>query len=253
MSPPPQAGPYDDGFFSYTDRISRSSAEAVVPVLQGLLPHVASVADFGCARGTWLAAWARAGVGDYQGVDGGYVAAESLLIPPGRFHACDLNGAIDLGRRFDMAYSFEVAEHLRPEASARFVDSLTRHADLVLFGASPPGQGGLGHVNERDYGFWRGLFRERGYAAFDPLRPLLRGRDEVAYWYRYNVLLYANEKGAERLDPAVLGTRIDDGAPVPDVSPPLFRLRKAVVRRLPPVLCDGLARLKARAVAGRPG
>lgn len=245
MSAPPRAGTYDEGFFSYTDRISRASADAVVPVLRRLLPHVVSVADFGCARGTWLAAWDRAGVSDYVGVDGDYVAADSLLIPPGRFRACDLNGAIDLGRRFDLAYSFEVAEHLNPDASARFVDSLTRHADVILFGASPPGQGGLNHVNERDYDFWRGLFRARGFAAYDPVRPVLRGQAEVAYWYRYNILLYANKAGAGSLGGAVRDTRLDDARPVPDVSPPLFRLRKAVVRLLPTGLRDGLARLKA--------
>ncbi|MBI5607258.1 MAG: hypothetical protein HY902_00090, partial [Deltaproteobacteria bacterium] len=44
----------------------------------------------------------------------------------------------------------------------------------------------------------------------------------------------------------VRATRVPDGQAIADVSPRLYRLRKAVVRRLPAALADQLARWKAR-------
>jgi len=40
-------------------------------------------------------------------------------------------------------------------------------------------------------------------------------------------------------------TRVPAGQPLVDLSPPLFRLRKGLVRLLPPTLRDRLARFKA--------
>ncbi len=240
---------YGAQFFSYTDTVSKASAVLIVPLIRNLLTEVASVADFGCARGTWLAEWKAAGITDIAGIDGDYVDPQTLLIPRTQFHAADLNGTIDLGRRFDLVCSLEVAEHLRPETSAGFVKNLTKHADIVVFSAAPPGQGGLNHINERPYDAWRDLFRQRGYDVFDAVRPRIRDASDVAYWYRYNLMLYANEAGKARFTSQVLATRIPDDSPIPDVSPALFRFRKGLLRMLPQGTQDWAARAKASLTA----
>ena len=236
---------YDAEFFAYTSSQSHKSAQAIIPVLRELLPFVNSVADFGCAQGVWLKSWSENGIEDIQGIDGDYVDQSKLAIPADRFHAQDLNDSIDLGRDFDLAYSLEVAEHLRPENSARFVDTLTRHSKIVLFSAAPPGQGGESHINERSFDSWRALFGSKSYAAYDCVRPRIAARGDVAFWYRYNVMLYVHSDLAATLPDAVRATRIADGDRIADISPALFRLRKLIVRLMPGGVQNALARAKA--------
>ncbi len=235
---------YDASFFAYTSASNQASAEAVVALLKLWFPHVASVADFGCGQGVWLAAWQGAGVADVLGLDGDYVDRSQLRIAAEQFRATDLVKPTELGRRFDLVQSVEVAEHLPASAAAGFAQMLGKHADLLLFSAAPPGQGGEHHVNEQPYDYWRNLLAAQGFIAYDCIRPHLAGRPEIQPWYRYNLVLYARPSVA--LPEAVRATRVAEGQKIQDVSPLLYQLRKAVVRLIPPVLADQLARWKAR-------
>ena len=244
-------GAYDDDFFSYTTRVSSVSAKAIIPVVRNAIGDINSVLDLGCAWGAWLRNWRDAGVEDVFGLDGDHVDPAALLIPKERFRAHDLNEPVDLGRRFDLAQCLEVAEHLYPAGGVAVVNVLTRHADRVLFSAAPPGQGGEHHVNEQPYDYWRRLFKERGFHAYDCLRPRIRDMKQISYWYRYNLLLFVKEGAETSLRPEALATRIPDGSTVPDISPPHFRLRKSLVRLLPRTVEDRIARAKA-ALLSRP-
>jgi hypothetical protein len=236
---------YGDHFMDLAAR-ARHSADAVIREILESVP-LNSVADFGCARGTWLAAWRRHGVLDTAGIDGPYVKSSDLEIPPESFHACDLTMPIDLARRFALVQSLEVAEHLPPEAARSFVGSLTRHADIVLFSASPPGQGGENHLNEQPYEFWRDRFAERGYGMIDWLRPRIQSDASVQYWYRYNCFLFVAECALRTVPADWQEARIPAGAPVPDVAPAIFRLRKQIVRVLPRPVQNSLSRLMSAA------
>jgi hypothetical protein len=223
---------YDAQFLSYGRSMATRSAEVIVPILMmALRPR--SVADFGCGRGAWLEIWKTAGASEVLGVDGDYVDRSDLAVDLSEFSARDLGHTIDLDRRFDLVESLEVAEHL-PESRARgFVADLCRHGDRVLFGAAPPGQGGEYHINEQPYSYWRAFFAERDYEAFDFVRPRIAGHLAVAPWYRYNTLLYVKRETVDSLPDSVRQTHLARHAPIPDVSPVLYRLRKSVVRRLP--------------------
>lgn len=235
---------YDAAFMGITAQ-ARRSAELIVGLLRRELA-IASVADFGCALGTWLAVWRAAGVADAVGVDGAYIDRGRLAIPERVFRVHDLGRPIDLGRSFDLVESLEVAEHL-PEAAARgFVETLTRHGDLVLFSAAPPGQGGEHHVNEQPYEYWRALFAARGYRLVDWLRPHLAGLPQVQYWYRYNLFLFATAERLAGLPDAMRRAVLPESAPVPDLSPASFRLRKRLLRRLPSPVQDRLSRALSR-------
>ncbi|MEQ8505383.1 MAG: class I SAM-dependent methyltransferase [Rhodospirillales bacterium] len=240
---------YNARFFAYTGDSGQTSAAAVVPIVLGLLSDVRSVLDVGCAQGNWLRAWLDAGIAEVQGMDGDYVDQTQLRIPRNAFRPADLNADFDLGRKFDLVTSFETAEHLRPENSARFVANLARHGDAVLFSAAPPGQGGLNHINERPYDDWRDLFRAQGFHAYDAIRPQIRNHNQISFWYRYNMLLFVRAGAEGALTSAARAALIADGQTVPDISPAVFRLRKAMVRLLPRGVQDGLARLKG-SVAG---
>jgi hypothetical protein len=240
------SGPYayDAAFMGVTAQAQRS-AELVVRLLQRELAFH-SVADFGCALGTWLAVWRAAGVADIAGVDGAYVDRRRLAIPAGCFHARDLAQPIDLGRRFDLVQSLEVAEHLPGQAARGFVETLTRHGELVLFSAAPPGQGGEHHVNEQPYEYWRALFAAQGYALIDWLRPQLASAPQVQYWYRYNLFLFATAERLKSLPETLRRAVQAEGEPVADLSPLSFRLRKRLLRRVPSPLQDRLSRALSR-------
>jgi 2-polyprenyl-3-methyl-5-hydroxy-6-metoxy-1,4-benzoquinol methylase len=102
---------YDDRFFDYIERGARRSARYIIPFLRRHL-NLSSIVDIGCGRGVWLEEWRRSGVEEVVGVDGDYVRVDRLLISQERFVAVDLSKPILLGRRFDLAQSLEVAEHI---------------------------------------------------------------------------------------------------------------------------------------------
>lgn len=167
---------------------SRASAELVVPmVLQAT--GATSVVDVGCGAGVWLAVCAEHGVTDLLGLDGEY-ARERLQIPAERFRATDLRQPLGLTRTFDLAMSLEVAEHLPPEVGPRFVRQLTEAAPQVLFSAAVPGQGGVGHIHERWLSYWADLFAQQGYLPVDALRQQIWNREDIAWWYRQNLMLF---------------------------------------------------------------
>src|SRR5204862_3532668 len=141
---------------------SLRSARAVVPLVMELV-RPASVLDVGCGLGTWLAAFAEAGVADFLGMDGDYVDRAKLKIPAERFRAADLTNPPSPGRTFDLAVCLEVAEHLPEKASPRLVELLATAAPVVLFSAALPGQGGTRHINEQWPAFWQRLFAARGF------------------------------------------------------------------------------------------
>ena len=187
---------YDRAF--YLDQASGSarSASVIIPLLRELLP-VRSVCDVGCGVGTWLHCWLDHGVTDVLGIDGDHVPREQLLIPADKFLAADLRRPLRWKRRFDLAMSLEVAEHLPPARAEAFVADLASLAPVVLFSAAIPGQGGTGHVNERWQGYWASLFAQAGLIACDVLRPRIWQDDRVEYWYRQNILLFCRRGAVE--------------------------------------------------------
>jgi len=254
---------YNDRFFDYIDAGARRSAQVMIGrALRWMRP--ASVADFGCGRGVWVGEWAASGVSDVTGIDGDYVDREKLAIASERFVAADLTRPVDLGRRFDLVQSLEVAEHLPPEAAETFIDTLCRHGEIVLFSAAAPGQGGENHLNERLAEYWRGLFAARGYRAFDAVRPVLRALRDVEPWYRYNTILYATPEAVRALPAEVRAAEVPKDRPIVPGGNAAWRVRLAILRRLPRPLVTGLARIWSRlapaltprgrtsSVAGRP-
>jgi hypothetical protein len=236
---------YDSAFQTMASVGSAYAARRVVSAMLGILPP-RSVIDFGCSRGAWLREWRAHEVQDIVGVDGGYVDREQLEFDPARFVVHDLATPFHHGRRFDLAQSLEVAEHLPPSRARSFVGDLTAHAPAVLFSAAQPGQGGEHHINEQPAEYWRRLFAEHDHVAIDCLRPLLARDGGVPAWYRYNLVLYVHRGALHRLAPFARQFQIADGDTLPDPSPLPYRLRKAVVRTLPPPIRDQLARLNAR-------
>jgi hypothetical protein len=88
----------------------------------------------------------------------------------------------------------EVAEHLKESRAAGLVEDLTKLADVILFSAAIPGQGGTDHVNEQFLSYWTALFAARDYVLLDLLRPRIWNQAECDWTYRQNAVLFVQKQ-----------------------------------------------------------
>jgi len=190
--------PYDKSFFEHVDQTSNNSARHVVPLVLDLLEHPVSLVDFGAGIGTWASEFEQHGVRDLICVDGDYVDRNSLRVSQSQFFEGDLTKPIDLGRKFELAVCLEVGEHLPESASDCLVSTLARHADTILFSAAIPHQGGTDHVNEQWPAFWAEKFKTQGFECFDCIRLRIWEISDVSWWYKQNMLVFANAEGIKR-------------------------------------------------------
>src|SRR5262249_20771877 len=94
-----------------------------------------SMLDVGCGPGTWLRAALDLGIGDVKGVDGLELDESTLFVDNAIIQRCNLTTPFALNRSFDLALCLEVGEHLEEAAASTLIDSLTKHADHILFSA----------------------------------------------------------------------------------------------------------------------
>jgi SAM-dependent methyltransferase len=192
--------PYDPQFYEEQHTGSLRSAKAIAPLVCEQF-EVSSVVDVGCGVGTWLVAFADAGASDVLGLDGDYVDRSQLHIPAASFAAVDLTCPPALSRRFDLAISMEVAEHLDERYADGFIDFLTSLSDVVLFSAAIPGQGGVEHVNEQWQGYWAQKFAGHDFQPLDLVRPAVWNRSDVEWFYAQNTLVYVHRDVEPRITP----------------------------------------------------
>jgi SAM-dependent methyltransferase len=202
---------YDAAFYQDISKSSGQAAAEIVPELVELLAP-RSVADIGCGTGAWLAAFKNHDVQEIYGLDGPWVDADHLAIPRESFQKIDLSQPFVASRRFDLAMSLEVAEHLPGEAADGFIRSLTSFSDCVLFSAAIPHQGGIDHLNEQWPEYWEQRFSDAGYVACD-LRPMFWNRPGVAWWYLQNMLVFVRSGRTDILQR--LNARVSPARPWP--------------------------------------
>lgn len=180
---------YDQAFYDAQKEGSLRSARKFLSLLWGMhTPN--SVVDLGCGAGTWLKAAGELGAARLVGFDGRWNSQSNMLDPRIEFHPVDLDEPLPMQERFDMAMSLEVAEHLHPESSEKFVRTLVGLSDVVLFSAAYIDQGGTNHINERLHSDWAEFFAAHDYGVFDLFRQTFWGDREVDTCYAQNVFLY---------------------------------------------------------------
>jgi len=210
--------------------VSDHSQEVLLKAVHDLAP-IESVVDFGTGRGSWLKAALELGISDVRGYDIPEIPVEQRQFPAEKFIAADLGQPVDIERRFDLAISTEVAEHLPKEHAATFIANVSGASDLVLFSAAIPYQGGAGHVNENWVEYWAKLFAAQGFECFDILRLPFWNEPRIRSYYRQNLLLFAKGGAADALR--------KKGHAAAETAPSLVhpeQYLKAVGRALPPAL-----------------
>ena len=181
---------YDLNFFSTRDERTRFAAQKILLIVMKYF-KVKTAVDFGCGTGTFLKFLKDRGV-SVTGLDGDYIDKKILVISEEEFIQADLNKPVHLKKKFDLAISLEVAEHL-PESNADlFISSLCEASDVVLFSAAVKGQGGVGHVNEQFLSYWRKIFLKKGYFMLDIIRPEIWNEEKIPPYYRQNTVIFVS-------------------------------------------------------------
>jgi hypothetical protein len=152
-----------------------------------------SVVDFGCGIGGWLVAAKQLGAERTLGLEAEWIKDREKLVDASEITICDLaSSPPKFGRTFDLAISIEVAEHLPPESADGLCDALVNAADLVVFSAAVPGQGGDNHVNEQKPRYWVDKFWHRSFMPLEMVRPVIINDPIMFPWLKQNVIVFAN-------------------------------------------------------------
>ncbi|MBW1998578.1 MAG: hypothetical protein JRJ29_11510 [Deltaproteobacteria bacterium] len=158
------------------------------PIVCGAIKDVfepASVIDAGCATGDLVLQFMTMSI-DAYGIEGSRAVIPYLECPIGRVFFYDLRKPLPgPSRRYDLAISFEVAEHIEPEYAEQFVLNLAGLSDRILMSAAPPGQGGHHHVNCQPPGYWTEMFWPHGFFR----KPRIEGQ------FRIHLSPWAKKKG----------------------------------------------------------
>lgn len=179
---------YNDNFHNVHFQNSINSAKELIPLFLTYF-NPKSVLDIGCGLGTWLSIFEQNKC-EIFGIDGDYVKQKDLVIDQNRFLAYNLNTPFNLKKKFDLAISLEVAEHIYPKNAKIFIDSVCLHSDIVLFSAAVPGQEGTMHYNEQYNEYWIDLFSQNDYQCIDFLRHKIWNYNKISWWYRQNILIF---------------------------------------------------------------
>lgn len=192
---------YNDAFYQERYRKTRYAARKILEIVASIM-EINSAVDIGCGVGTWLKEVKNInGKASVLGIDGEYVNKKYFQIDKNEFLAAELEKRIRISKRYDLAISLEVAEHLSPLRADSFIDDLCRMSDVILFSAATRCQRGDAHVNEQRCSYWVKLFQKKGYIPFDVIRPVIWYDEKIPIWYRQNTILYINEKVVYKFSP----------------------------------------------------
>jgi hypothetical protein len=143
---------------------ARADCDAVADALIAEFPGASRWADVGAGTGTFVAAAGRRGreaIG-YERSRFGRALGRRQGAAMEEFDLSRPHPIAVSGHGFDLAYCFEVAEHLSPDLGDRLVELLVSIAPVIVFTAAQPGQGGVGHLNEQPKEHWIHRFERFG-------------------------------------------------------------------------------------------
>jgi SAM-dependent methyltransferase len=176
-------------------RYAVREAPGVIRSFEEMFPAAQAYVDIGCGSGAYAAEAVRRGhrtVGLERSRAGRLIARRQGV----DCRPFDLRKHVPApaGTPFDLAYCLEVAEHLPPELGESLLDVICSLAGSVVFSAAPPGQGGVGHINEQPAQHWHARFASRGFhhdkSASRALRESFSRNGIWAPWLKANASVY---------------------------------------------------------------
>lgn len=182
---------YDSAYYDFVEGLAIDSAPAMAASMREEF-NAGSVVDVGCGTGALLEAFGAQGcqIGGLEYSEAGLAHCARRKLPVQKF---DIENDPPPSKRYDLAVSFEVAEHLAPWKANRFVALLTSLAPTVVISAAIPGQAGLDHVNCQPRSYWIKKFSDRGF-SYDEKAAAKLGRlwqeKRVTEFYSDNVMVF---------------------------------------------------------------
>jgi hypothetical protein len=171
---------YKGGFFKVRHKLSWRAPYVCQAIVEVLKPE--SVIDVGCGIGDYVDGFQKLGITS-AGIEGSD-NFKKFQVPGTLVFQNDLRRAIKVpnNMRFDLAMSFEVAEHIEPEYSDIYTLNLTELSDQVLITAAPPGQKGHYHVNCQPPEYWVEKFDRFDYEfGIEPVKKIREHWEPVKY------------------------------------------------------------------------
>lgn len=145
-----------------------------------------TVVDFGCGDGDYVNYYIKQGL-IAVGYDGNPVTEE---VSGGTCFVMDLSVPVDLGQQFDWVHSLETGEHLPKQYERIFIENLLRHAkDGLVLSWAREGQGGVGHFNERNNDYVKGVLADLGWYSDLEAEERLRSQANVE-WFKNTMMVF---------------------------------------------------------------
>lgn len=188
---------YNPFLYHSFNELALRNAPGVIGAISGQFPKAQTYIDVGAGAGAFAAQVGRIGktavACEYSPHGRKYAAKAGVDI-----HAFDLTQSepTDIPGRFDVAYCFEIAEHLPPEIGMALVRFLISKGRTIVFTAAQPGQEGTGHINEQPREYWIERFEGAGAkydAAATAKLSKAFGEAGVSHWFHDNVSVFTTD------------------------------------------------------------
>ena len=138
--------------------------------------HPKTILDVGCGTGVSLEFFLHNNV-DATGIENSRLAIKQSAVAD-KIIRHNLKKELDLKKKFDLVWSFEVIEHIHPQFENIFLNTLVCHGDRVIISAARPGQGGHGHFNEQFPEYWIKKFNALQFELNQEMTDRLRNINE---------------------------------------------------------------------------
>jgi SAM-dependent methyltransferase len=190
---------YNPIHFMHFHEAAVANAPGVMRTFDALFPSARRYLDVGAGSGAYAAEAQRRGhtVVACEHSPKGRKLANKLGVDIRPFDLAK-DPPADVGAAFDLAYCFEVAEHLPPDLGDRLVQYVASQAPLVVFTAAHPGQGGTGHINEQPQSYWIERFARFGMKHNAELSArvaeMFRAEQLSAWWLIDNAMVFERSR-----------------------------------------------------------
>ncbi|MBI5058202.1 methyltransferase domain-containing protein [candidate division KSB1 bacterium] len=157
----------------------------------------ATVVDLGCGAGYYVGHLRESGI-QCSGYDGN---PQTPLITDGACGVLDLSKPISIGSH-SCVISLEVGEHIPPEFEEIYLNNVFGSArNYVILSWARPGQGGVGHFNEKAQSLVIERIERDGLWKLDPLATYTLRRSATLPWFQNTIICFQRTQrpAADRL------------------------------------------------------
>lgn len=155
--------------YNFNEGVTKTALEVINPK---------SILEFGCGVGWYCKYFSDHGVGIVHGIEPQEMDANNFDGDGCRQFVYDVTTQEepeDIRDHYDVVWSLEVLEHIPREFHKQVFDYLaSKEPRIVVFSGARVGQGGHGHVAERDELEWRDEWTSRDYILNIELTHLFR-------------------------------------------------------------------------------